>query len=253
MINIALNTLKEIIRNKFLSLIVVFAILMIIFSIALWSLTIWENQKVIIDFWIWMIEIFWVISVLFIWSQLLFKEIDWKTIFLLLSKPIKRRDFILWKFFWLALVISIITIFQSIVYLIVLHFNKINIDLLIIVSLFYILLKLITLIAIVLFLSSFMSTILSIISAWLVFILSQSFSIVIDMAKNTKKEMIIYFTKWVWLLFPPFEAINTKDYIWSFTSFSTKFYIANTGYCLVYIWLILMFCILIFNRKTFEN
>ena len=75
MINIALNTLKEIIRNKFLSLIVVFAILMIIFSIALWSLTIWENQKVIIDFWIWMIEIFWVISVLFIWSQLLFKEI----------------------------------------------------------------------------------------------------------------------------------------------------------------------------------
>ncbi len=253
MINIALNTLKEIIRNRFLSLIVIFAILMIVFSIALWSLTIWENQKIIVDFWIGMIEIFWVISVLFIGSQLLFKEIDWKTIFLLLSKPIKRQDFILGKFLWLSLVITIITTLQSIIYLIVLMLNKINIDWIILISLFFILLKLITLIAIVLFLSSFMSTILSIISSWLIFLLSQSYSVILDMAKNTKKEIIVYFTKWLWLFFPPFEAINIKDYIWSFVELSNRFYIYNTLYCLVYIWLILMFCILIFNRKTFEN
>ncbi len=253
MINIAINTLKEIIRNKFLSLIVIFAILMIVFSIALWGLTIWENQKVIVDFWIAMIEIFWVISVLFIWSQLLFKEIDGKTIFLLLSKPIKRQDFILWKFLWLSFVTTIINFFQSIIYLIVLHFNNIDINLIIIMSLLFILLKLITLIAIVLFLSSFMSTITSIVSAWLIYLVSHSYTLAIDFAIKTKNEIIVILTKIIWLIFPPFEAINTKDYIWSFVEFSNRFYIFNTLYCLVYIWLILMFCILIFNRKTFEN
>ena len=90
MLNIALNTFKEIVRNKFLYLILFFAFVFIIFSIALWQLTIWDDNKIIVDFWLAMIEIFWLVSVLFVWSQLLFNEIEWKTIFLILSKPIKR-------------------------------------------------------------------------------------------------------------------------------------------------------------------
>jgi ABC-type transport system involved in multi-copper enzyme maturation permease subunit len=45
-----------------------------------------------------MIEIFSFISVLFVGSQLLFKEVDGKTIFLILSKPINRYEFIIGKF-----------------------------------------------------------------------------------------------------------------------------------------------------------
>jgi len=98
MFNIALNTFKEIVRNKFLYLILFFAFIFIIFSISLWQLTIWDDNKIIVDFGLAMIEIFWIVWVLFVWSQLLFKEVEWKTIFLILSKPIKRYEFILWKF-----------------------------------------------------------------------------------------------------------------------------------------------------------
>ena len=124
MINIALNTFKEIIRNKFLYLILVFAFLFIIFSISLGKLTIWENSKIIVDFGISMIEIFGFIWVIFIWSQLLFKEIEWKTIFLILSKPIKRYEFILWKFLGFSLVIFIIVFLQSILYIWVLFLSE---------------------------------------------------------------------------------------------------------------------------------
>ena len=85
MLNIALNTFKEIIRNKYLYTIVIFWVLFIFLSLALSKLTIWDTSKITIDFWLSMIEVFWLIWVLFIWSQLLFNEIEWKTIFLILS------------------------------------------------------------------------------------------------------------------------------------------------------------------------
>mgnify|MGYP007125373732 CR=1 FL=1 len=124
MINIALNTFKEIIRNKYLYMIVFFWLIFIAFSIILWKLTIGEDSKIIVDFWLAMIEIFWLLWVLFVWSQLLFKEVEWKTIFLILSKPIKRYEFILWKILWFSMTILLITLFQSILFLIVLFFTK---------------------------------------------------------------------------------------------------------------------------------
>lgn len=95
MFNIARNTFKEIVRNKFLYIILFFAFVFIGFSIVLGTLTIGESDKVIVDFGLGMIEIFGIIGVLFVGSQLLFKEIEGKTIFLILSKPIKRQDFLL--------------------------------------------------------------------------------------------------------------------------------------------------------------
>lgn len=253
MLNIALNTFKEIVRNKFLYLILVFWFLFIVFSLSLSKLTIWEWDKVIVDFWIAMIEIFGLIGVLFVWSQLLFKEIEWKTIFLILSKPIKRYEFILWKFFGFSLVIFLITFLQSILYLVVLYFNSINIEPLIIFSLIFIFLKLLILVWIVLFLSTFMSNILTIIVAILSYFVSHSFSLLLDIAIQSKIYLFEVFVKILQLLFPPFEAMNLKDYIWSFVKIENIFYFQNIAYSLVYLSVVLFFTVLIFNRKKFEN
>jgi len=253
MLNIAFNTFKEIVRNKFLYLIIFFALVLIVFSLALGKLTIWESQKVILDFWIAMIEIFWLIWVLFVWSQLLFKEIDGKTIFLILSKPIKRYEFILWKFLWFSFIILLITFIQSILYLFVLYFNSIQIDFLLIMSIVFIFLKLLITLAIVMFLSTFMSNILTIITTIFIYFISHSFSLLIDMATRSKDQIFIYFTKIVQLLFPPFEAMNLKDYIWSVISFNYIYFLSNIAYSIIYLFLILIITILIFNRKKFEN
>ena len=253
MLNIALNTFKEIVRNKFLYLILVFAFLFIIFSISLGKLTIWEDAKVVTDFGISMIEIFGLVWVIFVGSQLLFKEIEGKTIFLILSKPIKRYEFILGKFFWFWLVITLITFLQSVLYLIVLYLKGIEIDSLILFSLVFIYFKLIILVAIVLFLSTFMSNILTIIVAIMTYFISHSFSLLLDLAIRVKSQVLIIFTKALELLFPPFEALNTKDYIGSFIKFDTLFFVQNIGYSMMYLVLILFFTILIFNKKKFEN
>ncbi len=253
MFNIALNTFKEIVRNKFLYLILFFAFVFIAFSILLWKLTIWDDHKVIVDFWLSMIEIFWLVWVLFVWSQLLFKEVEWKTIFLILSKPIKRYEFILWKFLWFSATIFLIILLQSILFLIVLLLKDIEITHLINFSLLFTFFKLEILLGLVFFFSTFMSNMLTILIALMVYFISHSFSVILDIANKTESAVAVYFTEWLQLLFPPFWALNIKDVIWSFTSFSSNFFLFNTIYSIVYLAFILFFTILIFNRKKFEN
>ena len=253
MLNIALNTFKEIVRNKFLYLIIFFAFVFIVFSILLGQLTIWDDNKIIVDFGLAMIEIFWLVWVLFVWSQLLFKEVEWKTIFLILSKPINRYEFILWKFFGFSLTITLIIALQSLLFLLVLFFKDIEITSLISFSLLFTYFKLEILLSLVFFFSTFMSNILTILVSIMVYFLSHSFSLLLDLASRFNDMVIIYFTKIFQLMFPPMEALNIKDVIWSYTNFWAMYFLWNTVYSIAYLAIILYFSVLIFNRKKFEN
>ena len=253
MLNIALNTFKEIVRNKFLYLILFFAFVFIIFSLLLGKLTIWDDSKIIVDFWLAMIQIFWLVGVLFVWAQLLFKEIEWKTIFLILSKPIKRYEFILGKFFWFSATIFLIVLLQSILFLSVLLIKGIDITSLISFSLLFTFFKLEILLWLVFFFSTFMSNMITILVTLMIYFLSHSFTIIIDIANRTWNIVAVYFSKGLQLLFPPFEALNIKDVIWSFTNFHANYFIFNTAYSLVYLTIILFFTVQIFNKKKFEN
>ncbi len=253
MFNIALNTFREIVRNKFLYMIIFFAFVFIIFSILLGQLTIGDDQKIIVDFGLAMIEIFWLLWVLFVGSQLLFKEIEWKTIFLILSKPIKRYEFIIGKFIGFSGTIVLIILLQSLLFLGVLLFKDIEVTHLIIFSLIFTFLKLEILLSLVFFFSTFMSNMITILVAMMVYFLSHSFSLILDLVNRMENIFIVYFAKALHLLFPPFEALNIKDVIGSFNNFSINYLLWNSIYSILYLAFIIFFSVLIFNKKKFEN
>jgi len=253
MLNIAINTFKEIVRNRFLYMIVFFWLIFIAFSMILAQLSLWEDSKIITDFGLAMIEVFWLIWVLFVWSQLLFKEVEWKTIFLILSKPIKRSDFILGKILGFSATIFLITLFQSIVFLAVLLIKDIEITNIIIWSIINTFIKLEILLAIVFFMSTFMSNILVIASSLMLYLASHSYSLILDMLVKTKNELVINIWKSIQLLFPPLEALNTKDLVWSFSNLTNTYFILNIFYSFLYLTIIIYFTVIIFSRKKFEN
>lgn len=253
MFNIALNTFREIVRNKFLYLILFFSFLLILFSISLGKLSLWQDSKIIIDFGLAMIEFFWLVWVLFVWSQLLFNEINWKTIFLILSKPIKRYEFILGKFLGFSGVILLLVLFESIIFSGVMFFSNVEITRLILCSILFIFLKLEVLLALVLFFSTFMSNILTILVTIFIYFIAHWFTIILDLATRSQNEVLINFVKGFNLVFPPFEAMNLKDMIWWIASISNIYLISNIIYWFVYLALILFFTIILFNRKTFEK
>lgn len=249
MINILLSTYKEIIRNKILYLIVFFAVLMIIFSMLMWNLTIWQNDKIIVDFGLSMIEIFWLISVLFIWSEIITKEISWKTIFLILSKPISRASFILWKFFWLSLVLFTIFFIKTLLFFFILFANWIEIDSLIFFSPLFSYFKIISVLSIVFLLSTFMSNIMSIVSTFFVYIVWHSF----DAFSWVSSGLFSYLIWFLQVLFPPMSYLNIRDFIWFSNIVDIKYLTVYFVYFLIYNAIILFLTIYIFSKKEFDN
>lgn len=102
---IAINTFREVIRDRILYGIVVFALLLIGLSVVLGGLSFTEQAKISADFGFAGIQISAAILSIFVGSTLVAKEIDKQTILTLLARPISRTQFLIGKYAGLILVI----------------------------------------------------------------------------------------------------------------------------------------------------
>ncbi len=109
MLTIARNTFRENIRDRVLYNLILFALIMIASSIALGQLTIGSEDKVIVDLGLTSISVFGTIIAIFIGIGLVYKEIERRTVHVLLSKPVRRSEFILGKFLGLLLTLFVNT------------------------------------------------------------------------------------------------------------------------------------------------
>ena len=157
---IALNTFREAVRDRVLYLILAFAVVMILASVLLSLITVGSEQKIIEDFGLAMNALFGTATSLLLGLGLVYKEIERKTIYTLLSKPIRRSEFLLGKYLGLCLTLAVNMIIMSAAFfgLLVLRGTAIG-DLWIAVVLTFFELLLVTAIAV--FFSSFSTPILS--------------------------------------------------------------------------------------------
>lgn len=105
-LTIGLYTLKEIIRDKILYSLLGFAVLMLCFSMVLGNLALGQPEKIIKDFGLGAISIIGTLIAVFIGISSLFKELDRKTIYVILSKPLSRWQFLTGKYLGLSMIIT---------------------------------------------------------------------------------------------------------------------------------------------------
>ncbi len=98
---IARNTLRENVRDKVLYNLILFALVMIVSSIVLGQLTLGHQDKMIIDLGLSSISVFGTLIAILIGISLVYKEMERRTVYFLLSKPVHRWEFILGKYFGL--------------------------------------------------------------------------------------------------------------------------------------------------------
>ncbi|MBN2711754.1 MAG: ABC transporter permease [Planctomycetes bacterium] len=95
---IALNTFRESIRDKVLYVIVFFAMMMLIASQGLGWVSVGEELQIVQHFSLAVVSLFGALIGVFVGTGLIYKEIDKRTIYTILSKPVKRYQFVLGKF-----------------------------------------------------------------------------------------------------------------------------------------------------------
>ncbi len=99
---IAANTMREAIRNKVLYTLLFFAILLIATGVLLSTLSYIERERILQDVGLAAIRLFGAAIAIFVGVGLIHKEVDRRTIYTILSKPISRMEFLLGKYLGLV-------------------------------------------------------------------------------------------------------------------------------------------------------
>ncbi|MGB5812808.1 MAG: ABC transporter permease subunit [Polyangiales bacterium] len=95
---IALNTYREAVRDRVLFGVLVLAAGVLALTLALAELSLDQHMRVVTDLGLASISIFAVVVAIFLGSSLLYKEIERKTLYVILPKPIARHEFLLGKY-----------------------------------------------------------------------------------------------------------------------------------------------------------
>ncbi len=111
---IARNTFRENIRDKVLYNLVVFALIMILCSMALGQLTLGNEDKVILDIGLSAISIFGTLIAIFIGIGLVYKELERRTVYALLAKPVHRYELILGKYLGLLFTLLVNVVIMTV-------------------------------------------------------------------------------------------------------------------------------------------
>jgi len=118
-LTVAINTLKEAVRNKVLYTLLFFGVIVSGLSITLATMTISDRPRLIANVCLANIEVFGVLIAIFVGISLVHKEIDRRTIFTIITRPLRRYEFILGKFLGLILTLLIQVAFMTIIFFVI--------------------------------------------------------------------------------------------------------------------------------------
>src|SRR5437870_5256105 len=105
--SIALNVFRESVRDKVLYNLVFFAVMLIAVSYLLGQLTAGQDIKIIKDLGLAAMSVFGLFIAVFIGIGLVSKEVERRSIYSLLAKPISRQQFIVGKYAGLVLTLAV--------------------------------------------------------------------------------------------------------------------------------------------------
>ncbi len=186
---IALNTFRETVRDRVLYAIVIFALLATLAGMVFGSLSADQDIRVLEDLGLGTITIFGGVIAIFVGTTLVFKEIDKKTIYLIVTKPIERWQFVTGKFLGLSLCLFVTNFGMGLFFLLVVAFQTGNFEAAypLFASLAFVYLEILLVIALATFFSTFCTPLMSLIftsGLWLVGHLSFSFEMLRKMAED---------------------------------------------------------------------
>ena len=112
--HIASNTFREAVRDRVLYNLIVFALLMSGAAIVVGQISIDIERLVVINLGLTAVSLFGMVIAIFIGIGLVSKEIEKRTLYTVLSRPVRRWEFIVGKFFGLAGTLAVNTFFMAI-------------------------------------------------------------------------------------------------------------------------------------------
>ena len=258
MLDIVKNTIREFFRLKIIYIWLLVWVVLIFSSYLLNTLTINQWNKAIIDFSLTVIEVFALILTLFLGSYLLYNEFNKKTVLLVLSRIKNKYKFIIWKYIWFSIILLFLYMILWFWFYLALLFHHISFEWFYVQAMFLSYMKILVVLAFVIFFSTFVSPFLALLSSLFIYFVSHMTAFMLFFSQIDKEKTITPFMKflleWIYYILPNFQDLSMKEYflsplLWTYTT--VHFMLSVIWWSLLYIFILLVLSSFIFDKKEF--
>lgn len=262
---IAMSVFRESVRDKVLYNLVFFAVLLIAASYLLSQLTAGQDIKVIKDLGLAAMSLFGLFIAVFIGIGLVSKEVEKRSIYALLAKPIRRQELIVGKYLGLVLTLLINLTVMAVAYYGVLgavawidgawfrpHWEAPAVDPALLKAIAMIFLQLAIITAIALLFSTFSSPMLAAALTFGLYVVGhfnadlRNFENVLDM------KPAVYLARALYYLLPNLAALDIKSQVVHAVHVPVGYLLISTAYAVLYVSGLLAAATFIFMRRDFK-
>jgi len=250
--SIAANGFREVIRDRIFYFVAFFSLVLVIALRLLPEISVGTDQKIFVDLGLAAIEALTVIVAVFIGTNLINKEIEKRTILVLIAKPISRAEFILGKHLGLSGVLLALVVMMTLIYFALLSWSQIPFPIgSILVSLVFLCIQLSLLTAVAIAFGVFTSSILATLLSLGVYLMGQISRDILTLGKLSENATLERLTKFLYLFLPDLSRLNLKNEAVYNLLPTTPELFSNAIYGLFYTLFLLIFAMLIFSKRQF--
>lgn len=249
---IATNVFREVIRDRVLYLIILFALCMAVAVRLLPELAANTQDKIIRDVGLAGMTVLGLVVAVFVGTGLVNKEIEKRTVLVMMAKPISRIEFIVGKHWGLSAVLGVLVAAMTAIYMAILSINGVAYPAtsILVSSVFlWLLLSLMTAVAILfgVFTSSLLATLLT----FTVFLMGISSANLVTLGAQSKNPTVEAITRNLYLVLPDLSRLDLKNQAVYGLLPSPEVLLQNALYAVLYIVVVLAIATLIFSRRQF--
>jgi ABC-type transport system involved in multi-copper enzyme maturation permease subunit len=247
---IARNTFREAIRDKILYAILFFALLMLSASLVLGELSLGHSVKVTTDFGLTAISWFGILIAIFTGVSLVHKEIDKRTIYTIISKPIHRYQFIAGKYLGMVITALVQMLILTLIFSLIMLYQQQFLSMYVYWALFLFWMEIMLIISVALFCSSFTTPFFSGLFTFSIFLIGRLMpDIHMAMAKLDNPAAVVVLK--LSTVLPDLQRLNLAVRVVHNELVSPAYMLSATLYACCYIAVFLFLAVLLFSRRDF--
>jgi len=252
---VALNTFREAVRDRVLYNLVFFALLMMLAAVVVGQISIGIEESVIVSLGLSAISVIGLLISVFIGVALVSKEMEKRTLYALLAKPVRRWEFLLGKFGGLVLTLAVNTAAMAAGLFLVMLYVKHSLqreDAVVLVAVYFIWLKLALIVALALMFSCFTTPLLAILFTAGLYIVGLYVQELRNLPVDVMSPAMAAFTTWLSYLLPNFENFNVMAMAAHGRAVPGTLILQNTLYAVIYCAIVLTSAAAVFSRKNLK-
>ncbi len=251
---IASNVFLEVIRDRILYLVGLFALLMVVATSLLPEIAAGTEDKITLDLGLAAINIFALVVVVFVGTGLINKEIEKRTVLVLISKPVSRLEFIIGKHLGLSAVIAVLIVLLTAIFIGVLSVNQIAFSFAsILLAALFMFLEMMLLTAFAILFGVFTSSLLATLLTFAIYLMGHLSRDILALGQLAENPGIQRITNTAYLILPDLSRLNLKNQaVYSLQLLPNSVELASHAlYAVLYTVLLIVLSIMIFSRRQF--